>query len=106
MFVYVVRPAGFKYEMCANGTKIEDGSGLCMTYSANVTMDLLNLSSNILADLDSNILDSESSSQTKSPLDGKDNKISYIMIQEIYRKRRSKIDTYVNILIVFPKRCY
>jgi hypothetical protein len=79
MFVYVVRPEGFKYDVCENGTKIEDGSGLCMTYPGNVTMNIINSSNNILADLDSGILDSEPSSQTKSPLDGKINKNSYLM---------------------------
>jgi len=83
MFVYVVRPEGFKYDVCENGTKIEDGSGLCMTYPANVTMNIINSSNNILADLDSGILDSEPSSQTKSPLDGKININSYNMVLDI-----------------------
>ena len=38
MFVYVVRPEGFKYDLCENGTAIEDGSGLCMTDIENTTL--------------------------------------------------------------------
>lgn len=69
MFVYVVRPEGFKYDLCENGTQVDDGSGLCMTFSGNLTtMDLLNATTTtLLTDLS---LDSEVSSQTKSPLDG------------------------------------
>ena len=63
MFVYVVRPEGFKYDLCENGTQIDDGSGLCMTFSGNATtLDLLNVSATTL------LTDSELS--TKSPLDG------------------------------------
>ena len=69
MFVYVVRPEGFKYDLCENGTQVDDGSGLCMTFSGNLTtLDLLNATTTtLLTDLS---LDSEVSSQTKSPLDG------------------------------------
>ena len=70
MFVYVVRPEGFKYDVCENGTMIEDGSGLCMTYPANATVEL---PTSLLTDLDTALLDSDITSQTKSPLDGKDN---------------------------------
>ena len=66
MYAYVIRPEGFKYDVCENGTMIEDGSGLCMTYPENITIDLINASANLLVDNDS-----EPSSQTKSPLDGK-----------------------------------
>ena len=72
MFVYVVRPEGFKYDLCENGTQVDDGSGLCMTFSENLTtLDLLNATTTtLLTDLS---LDSEVSSQTKSPLDGEYN---------------------------------
>ena len=78
MFVYVVRPEGFKYDLCENGTQVDDGSGLCMTFSGNETnLDLLNASTTtLLTDLS---LDSEVSSQTKSPLDGMFDSILVIM---------------------------
>ena len=70
MFVYVVRPEGFNYDLCENGTQVEDGSGLCMTFSGNATnLDVLNASTTLLSNL--SLLDSEMSSQTTSPLDGK-----------------------------------
>ena len=69
MFVYVVRPEGFKYDLCENGTQIDDGSGLCMTFSGNATtLDLLNVSATTLL-TDLSLPNSELS--TKSPLDGK-----------------------------------
>ena len=71
MYVYVIRPEGVKYDVCENGTMIEDGSGLCMTYSGNMTIDLLNTTTNLSVDLGSTLFDSESSSVTQSPLDGK-----------------------------------
>ena len=71
MFVYVVRPEGIKYDLCENGTQIDDGSGLCMTFNGNATnLDLFNISTTLLSP-DLSPLDSEISSQTKSPLDGK-----------------------------------
>ena len=70
MFVYVVRPEGFKYDLCENGTQIDDGSGLCITFSGNATtLDLLNASTTALL-TDFSPQDSEISSQTSSPLDG------------------------------------
>ena len=71
MFVYVVRPEGFKYDLCENGTQIDDGSGLCMTFSGNVTtLDFSNATTtSILANL--SLLETEVASQTSSPLDGK-----------------------------------
>ena len=71
MFVYVVRPEGFKYDLCENGTQIDDGSGLCMTFSGNATtLDFSNATtSSILANL--SLLETEVASQTSSPLDGK-----------------------------------
>ena len=71
MFVYVARPEGFKYPLCENGTMIADGSGLCMTYPGNASIDLMNSSTTLLTDLSiSSLLDSELTSQTKNPTDG------------------------------------
>ena len=64
MFVYVVRPEGFKYELCKNGTLIEDGSGLCMTYPENITLETGDESTTPLIFLDL-------TSQTMSPLEGR-----------------------------------
>ena len=75
MFVYVVRPEGFKYDLCDNGTKIEDGTGLCMTYPENITMDLMDTATTLLSDISIPSLLDES--QTKSPLDGKNIKLWY-----------------------------
>ena len=71
MFVYVIRPEGFKYDLCENGTQIDDGSGLCMTFSGNVTtLDFSNATTtSILANL--SLLETEVVLQTSSPLDGK-----------------------------------
>ena len=71
MFVYVIRPEGFKYDLCENGTQTDDGSGLCMTFSGNVTsLDFSNATtSSILANL--SLLETEVALQTSSPLDGK-----------------------------------
>ena len=82
MYVYVIRPEGLKYDVCENGTMIEDGSGLCMVYPAYVTTDFINSSANLLADLNSNTLVSESSSQTKSPFDGKRNENILLVMNE------------------------
>ena len=84
MYVYVVRPEGSKYDVCEDGTMIEDGSGMCMTNLANVTTDIINSSTNILEDLDYGILASESSFRNKSQLDGKCNRNMYVMLT-IYR---------------------
>lgn len=77
MFVYVVRPEGFKYELCKNGTLIEDGSGLCMTYPENATLDTVDQSTAPLTFLDL-------TSQTVSPLEGRSiydcNDINYSII--------------------------
>ena len=64
MFVYVARPEGFKYELCSNGTLIEDGSGLCMTYPENATLDTVEESTTPLTFLNL-------TSQTMSPLEGR-----------------------------------
>ena len=64
MFVYVVRPEGLKYELCKNGTLIEDGSGLCMTYPENITLETGDESTTPLIFLDL-------TSQTMSPLEGR-----------------------------------
>ena len=64
MFVYVVRPEGFKYELCKNGTLIDDGSGLCMTYPENATLDTEDESTTPLTFLDL-------ASQTMSPVEGR-----------------------------------
>ena len=64
MFVYVVRPEGFKYELCKNGTLIDDGSGLCMTYPKNATLGAENESTTPLTFLDL-------ATQTISPLEGR-----------------------------------
>ena len=63
MFVYVARPEGLKYELCKNGTLIGDGSGLCMTYPENATLDTVNESTTPLTFLNM--------SQTMSPLKGR-----------------------------------
>ena len=64
MFVYVVRPEGIKYDLCKNGTLIDDGSGLCMTYPENATLDTEDESTTPLTFLDL-------ASQTMSPLEGR-----------------------------------
>ena len=64
MFVYVARPEGFKYELCKNGTSIDDGSGLCMTYAENATLDTMDQSTTPLTFFDL-------TSQTMSPLEGR-----------------------------------
>ena len=64
MFVYVARPEGFKYELCKNGTSIDDGSGLCMTYAENATLDMMDQSTTPLTFFDL-------TSQTMSPLEGR-----------------------------------
>ena len=69
MFVYVVRPEGFKYDLCENGTSIEDGSGLCMTDIENTTLNAADVVTTLLK-----LPESDLTSQTKSPLDGKINK--------------------------------
>ena len=68
MFVYVVRPEGFKYDLCENGTSIEDGSGLCMTDIENTTLNAADVVTTLLK-----LPESDLTSQTKSPLDGKRN---------------------------------
>ena len=65
MFVYVVRPEGFKYDLCENGTAIEDGSGLCMTDIENTTLNAADVVTTLLK-----LPESDLTSQTKSPLDG------------------------------------
>ena len=69
MYAYVIRPKGDQYDVCGNGTAIEDGSGLCMMYPESLTIDLINSSVNLLIDVDT-----EPAAQTKSPLDGSVNK--------------------------------
>ena len=64
MFVYVVRPEGLKYELCKNGTLIDDGSGLCMTYPENATLNTEDEFTTPLSFLDL-------ASQTMSPLEGR-----------------------------------
>ena len=64
MFVYVARPEGFKYELCKNGTSIDDGSGLCMTYAENATLDTMDQSTTPLTFFDW-------TSQTMSQLEGR-----------------------------------
>ena len=66
MFVYVVRPEGFKYDLCENGTSIEDGSGLCMTDIENTTLNAADVVTTLLK-----LPESDLTSQTKSPLGGK-----------------------------------
>ena len=68
MFVYVVRPEGFKYDLCENGTSIEDGSGLCMTDIENTTLNAADVVTTLMQ-----LPESDLTSQTKSPLDGKIN---------------------------------
>ena len=69
MFVYVVRPEGFKYDLCENGTSIEDESGLCMTDIENTTLNAADVVTTLLK-----LPESDLTSQTKSPPDGKINK--------------------------------
>ena len=64
MFVYVARPEGFKYELCKNGTSIDNGSGLCMTYAENATLDTMDQSTTPLTFFDW-------TSQTMSQLEGR-----------------------------------
>ena len=75
MFVYVVRPEGFKYDLCENGTSIDDGSGLCMTDIENTTLNTADVVTTLL-----NLPESDLASQTKSPLGGKfERKECYLM---------------------------
>jgi hypothetical protein len=53
-----------------------------MTYPENVTIDLINSSANLLLDIDS-----EPSSQTKSPLDGKLNKDKKMILLAYIEKK-------------------
>ena len=64
MFVYVVRPEGFKYDLCKNGTLMDDGNGLCMTYPENATLDTVDESTTPLTFLNLTL-------QTMSPLEGR-----------------------------------
>ena len=89
MFVYVVRPEGFKYDLCEDGTMLEDGTGLCMTYPENITVDTMETSTSLLSDI--SIPSPQDESQTKSPLDGKDMKIWFVNFQAKFKGKLSVI---------------